>query len=167
MQVRRDCHPVPCVGTPGSLAHSPDTVTGFQFGKMPIQREEFIAAIRPTMLNDNMPAKIGSVFIGDSFDDLTGENGKDFVVWDEGWLVAGEIFTGGAIREDDAGGLAGRRDVDRRDVATAMKTPATVACPAGLAEVRIDAGAGEEFFRRGEELPVRRRPGDDNLLVGR
>ena len=35
------------------------------------------------MFDDNMPAKIGSVFIGDSFDDLTGENGKDFVVWNE------------------------------------------------------------------------------------
>ena len=134
---------------------------------MAVKREEFCAGNRPAVFDDDMPAKIRGGFIGNGFDDLTGENGKDFVVGNKGWLVAFKILAGSAIGEDDTGGLTGRSDIDRRNVAAAMKPPAAVARPAGLAEVRIDTSPGEEFIRCSEKLPVRRRPGDDNLRVGR
>ena len=119
------------------------------------------------MFNDNMPAKIGHGFIKDGFADLAGIHTEDFVMGHKGRLIACKIPASGAVGEDDAGGLAGRRDSDRRDVAATMKAPATVAGPAGLAEVGIDAGAGEELIRCSEKLPVRRWPGDDNSLVCR
>lgn len=134
---------------------------------MAVKREEFCAAYRPVVFDDDMPAKIGGRFVGHGFADLTGEHGENFVVGNERRFVACEIFAGSAVGEDDAGGLVGRRDVDRRNVAAAMEPPATVACPARLAEVRVNAGAGEELFQCGEELLVWRRPGDDDLLVGR
>ena len=134
---------------------------------MSVKREEFCAGNRPAMLDDDMSSKIGNSFVGNSFDDFAGEDSKDFVMRNKGWLVACEIFTGRAVSKEDAGGLPGWCDVNRCDVAAAMETPAAVARPAGLAEIWIDASAGEEFFRRGEEMPVWRWPSDDDALVGR
>ena len=74
---------------------------------MTVEREEFHTGHRPVMFNDDMSAKIGSGFVGNSFDYLTGIDAKNFVVWNKSRLVTGKIFTGGAIGKDDPRGLAG------------------------------------------------------------
>ena len=114
------------------------------------------------MFQHQVPAKIRSRFVGDCLADLAGKNCKDFVVRDESRLVAFKVLTGGAVGKNNACGLTGRCDANGRDIAAAMETTATVASETGFAEVRIDAGASEEFFWSVEQLPVGRRPSDDH-----
>ncbi len=95
-----------------------------------------------------MFSEIGDAFFRDDLRDDAIEDAEDVVVRDERGFLALEIFIGCTIGENDAREPARRRDLDGRDVATAMETFPAVPRPTGFAVIRIDTGAGKEFFRR-------------------
>jgi len=127
---------------------------------MPVQCKELRAAAGPGVFDDDVLAEIGGCVVGHDFVNDAIEHTEHVVMRHKRRLFALKILVRRTIRENDARRLARRRDVYRRDIATAMKSFPAIPRPPWLAIVGIHARACEESFRRVKQMTVRRRPGD-------
>ena len=110
------------------------------------------------MLDDDVLPEIRGGFVRDDFGDGPIADADDRVVRDEGRFLALEIPVCCAIGEDDPRGSAGRRDIDRRDIASAVEPLAAIPGPAGFAVIGIGPRANKEFLGRDEKKMVWRWP---------
>ena len=112
------------------------------------------------MLDDDVLPEVGDGFVRDDFGDGPIEDADDRIVRGEGGFLALEVRVRRAIGEDDPRGPAGWRDLDRRDIASAVEPLAAIPGPAGLAVIGIGPRADEEFVGRVEKKAVWRWPGN-------
>ena len=110
------------------------------------------------MLDDDVLPEVGAGFVRDDFGDGPINDTDDRIVRDEGGLFALEVGVRRAIREDDPRDPAGCRDIDRRDIASAVETLAAIPGPARFAVIGIGPRADKEFLRRVEKKVVWGRP---------
>jgi len=106
------------------------------------------------MLDNDVLSKVGDGFVRDDFGDGAIKDTEDIVVRDEGGFLALEVRLRRAVGEDDSRGTAGCRDVDRRNIASAVEPLAAIPGPAGFAVIGIGPRADKKFLWRVEKKVV-------------
>ena len=119
------------------------------------------------MFDDDVPAEVRSVLVVHNFHDPSIEHAKYVIVRHERGFFAFKVVIRGAVRENDAGRPAFRRDLDRCDITAAVEAFSAITCPTRLAVISIHARPRKKLLRRIQEKMIQRRPPDLQGCVAR